>query len=418
VTVTALTIVNGLLDGDPVGVRCVDGRIDAIDEFVTAQDGDAVLDARGGALVPPMVNGHTHAAMTLFRGFGDDMALMEWLETRIWPAEARLTADDVYWGTRLACIEMIRSGTASFADMYWHGPDVARAVADSGLRAWVSTVFLDGGDEARGREQRARVLDELDQIAAAGPLVRASLGPHAVYTVSRPSLAWLGETAAERGAIVQIHCSETEGEVADCIAEHGLRPPELLDALGVLGPSAVLAHGCWFDDGDLDLVADLGATVVTNPVSNMKLAVGRAFPILDAMTRGVPVGLGTDGAASNNGLDLLADVKVLSLLTKHTTGDPSALPAAEALAVARGQRSALLGGHELAVGAPADLVVIDLDEPETAIGDLDAALTYAATGAVVDSTVVAGRVLMEHRVIPGSDDVIAAAREHAVRLRG
>jgi 5-methylthioadenosine/S-adenosylhomocysteine deaminase len=416
--VSALTIVNGVLNGEAVSVRCVDGRIDAVGATVAAQDGDEVLDARGGALVPPTVNAHTHAAMTLFRGFGDDMALMEWLQTRIWPAEARLTADDVYWGTRLACVEMIRSGTASFVDMYWHGPDVARAVAASGLRAWVSTVFLDGCDEDRGREQRARVLDELEQIAEAGPLVEASLGPHAVYTVSRPSLSWLGEVAAERGLMVQIHCSETEGEVADCVAANGLRPPELLDAMGVLGPRTVLAHGCWFDERDLELVADLGATVVTNPVSNMKLAVGRAFPILDAMALGVPVGLGTDGAASNNGLDLLADVKVLSLLTKHTTGDPSALPAAEALAVARGQRSALLGGHELEVGAHADIVVINTDEPETAIGDLDADLAYAATGAVVDSTIVAGRVLMEHREIPGSDDIIATAREHAARVCG
>ena len=150
--------------------------------------GDEVIDGAGLLLRPPMVNGHTHAAMTLFRGFGDDLPLMEWLRTRIWPAEAKLEPDDVYWGTRLACVEMIRSGTTRFFDMYWHGAEVARAVVDSGIRAVVSTVMIDQLDPAKGEAMRPEVLESLDRIADAGPLVTPSLGPHAIYTVSAESL--------------------------------------------------------------------------------------------------------------------------------------------------------------------------------------------------------------------------------------
>ncbi len=411
-----LAIDGGVLGGQAVTMRCADGVIVELGTEVRPAPGDDLLDARGGALVPGLVNGHTHAAMTLLRGFGDDLPLMEWLQTRIWPTEAKLTADDVYWGTRLACLEMVRSGTTSFADMYWHGPAVARAVADSGLRAWAATVYFDGDDAAAGATARPQVLEDLDATAAVGGLVTPSLGPHAVYTVHRSSLEWLAQLADERSLTLHIHLAETEGEVHDCVAAHGMRPLELLDAAGGLGPRTILAHGCWLEADELALVAERGATIVTNPVSNMKLAVGRAFPVLDALAAGVAVGLGTDGASSNNSLDLLADVKVLSLLTKHDTGDPAALPAAEALAIARGQRSPLLGGRPLEVGAPADVLVVRTDEPETAIGDLDADLVYAATGSVVDSTVVAGRVLMEHREVPGAEDVLSHARAAAHRL--
>ena len=172
-----------------------------------------MIDADGLLLSPPMVNGHTHAAMTLFRGFGDDLPLMEWLRTKIWPAEAKLHPDDVYWGTRLACLEMIRSGTTRFFDMYWHGAEAARAVVDSGLRAAVSTVMIDQLDAAKGEAMRGEVLESLDRIAEAGPRVTPSLGPHAIYTVSSESLAWLAEVAAEREIPLQIHLSETEQEV-------------------------------------------------------------------------------------------------------------------------------------------------------------------------------------------------------------
>ena len=226
-----------------------------------------------------MVNGHTHAAMTLFRGFGDDMPLMEWLETRIWPAEAKLEPEDVYWGTRLACVEMIRSGTTKFVDMYWHGARGGRARSvDSGLRAVVSSVIIDQLDPAKGEALRPEVLEVLDRLGEAGPLVQPSLGPHAIYTVSPETLRWAAELAAEREIPLHIHLSETEQEVADCVDAHGKRPAAYLDDLGFLGPRTVLAHGVWLDDSELELIAERGATVVANPAANMKLAVGGVLP--------------------------------------------------------------------------------------------------------------------------------------------
>lgn len=412
-----LHIADAVVDGERTNLRCADGTIAALGPDVAAEPGDERVDAAGMLALPGLVNAHTHAAMTLFRGFGDDLPLMEWLQTRIWPAEGRLTADDVYWGTRLALVEMIRSGTTHLFDMYWFGPDVARACADAGIRATVSTVFFDGLDPERGRAQRPATLDDLDAIAAAGPLIRPSLGPHAVYTVSGESLAWLGEVSAERDVPLQIHLSETRGEVEDCLEANGHRPPAWLDSLGALSHRSVLAHGCWLDPAELELVAERGATVVTCPVSNMKLATGRAFPYEMASALDVPLGLGTDGASSNNSLDLLQDVKVLALLQKHTAEDPAVLPAAEALAIATGQRAEGLGGRALTAGAPADLILLRIDDPELVPSEPDAAVVYAATGAQVDTTVVAGRVLMHGRRIEDVEEVVGQVRARAERLR-
>lgn len=405
-----------VLEGRTVALRAEGGSIAELGEAVERKEGDEHLPGRGGVLLPGLVNGHTHAAMTLFRGFGDDLPLMTWLETRIWPAERRLEPDDVYWGTRLACLEMVRSGTTSFVDMYWHAPEVARAVEDAGVRATVCAPLIDGGRAGGLQSLMEDALTSLDAVEQFGPLVTACLGPHAVYTVSRPSLEWLGATAADRGVGIHIHLSETRQEVDDCVAAHGLRPTELLDRCGLLGPDSVLAHGCWLDRDELDVIAERGATVVTNPVSNMKLAVGRQFPYREAAAAGVAMGLGTDGAASNNSLDLFQDMKVLALAQKFASDDPSTLPASEVLAIATGQRSPRLGGRPLAVGAPADFLVVRADAPEVEPGDLTANLVYAATGAVVDSTVVAGRVLMRQREVAGAEEVLAEARARAARL--
>ena len=411
----ALLVNDARLDGAPVHLRCDDGLIVDLGPDVTAQDGDEVLDAHGMALSPGLVNGHTHAAMTLFRGFGDDLPLMEWLQTRIWPAEGRLEGDDVYWGTRLAAAEMLRSGTLHFFDMYWHAADAARAARDAGIRATISGVLIDAGADVQAL--RADALATIEEVGSMGPLIEPCFGPHAVYTVGTDDLRWVAEQSAELGVPVHIHLSETRTEVEDCVAAHGQRPVPYLDGLGLLGPHALLAHGCWFDAAELALVAERGATVVTNPVSNMKLATGRAFPYDEAAALGVAVGLGTDGAASNNSLDLFQDMKVLALLHKHTAEDPSILPAPDVLAIATGQRSPLLGGSPLAVGERADFLLLDDHSPELGVGDHVPNLVYAATGACVDTAVVAGRVVMRGRVVDDHDEILAECRARAVRLR-
>ena len=317
----------------------------------------------------------------------------------------------------LAAVEMIRSGTLRFWDMYFHVHDVARAVVDSGLRATVSQVILEiPGAPADARPEAAE--EGIARLADAGPLITPCLGPHAIYTVGADALRLVAEVSARHGVPIHIHLAETSGEVEDCVREHGLRPAAYLDAIGLLTPRTVLAHGVHLDDAELALVAERGATLVTCPVSNMKLAVGGAFPYPAARAAGCAIGIGTDGAASNNSLDLLQDVKVLALLQKHTTNDPAALPAADAWAIATGARAPGLGATPLEIGRPADLLLLDLDTPELMLAPFDAALVYSATGSVVDTAVVDGRVLMHHRVIDGEDEVRARAREAAAAVRG
>jgi 5-methylthioadenosine/S-adenosylhomocysteine deaminase len=413
----SLAVQDARLDGVRVGLRVDGDQIAAVGPEVAPEPGDAVLDGAGMALLPGLVNGHTHAAMTLMRGYGDDLPLMKWLQDRIWPTEAKLTADDVYWGTRLACVEMVRTGTVRFWDMYWQPEAIARAVQESGVRAAVALPLVDGLDPDKSDALRADAERSLDTLAGAGARVTPTLGPHAIYTVSEKSLHWIAELSAERGVPVHIHLSETEGEVHDCVAAHGVRPAQYLDRVGLLTPQTLLAHGVWLDDDELALVGERGASVVTNPVSNLKLAVGGVFPYAKARDHGIPVGLGTDGAASNNALDLFQDVKHLALIQKHATRDPAAMPATEAWAVATGQRAPLLGqSGRVAAGEPADFLLVRLDVPELTPGDLTANLVYAASGAVVDTTVVAGRVLMRGGEIANEVEAREGAVASARRL--
>jgi len=411
-------VTDALLAGERVGLRADNGLIAELGPDVGPRPGDDHIDAAGAILVAPLINGHTHAAMTLFRGYGDDLPLMRWLQEKIWPVERRLEPEDVYWGTRLACLEMIRNGTARFWDMYWHPAASARAVQDAGMRATVAAPLIDV--DGRTKEMRAAALQSLDELAAAevaGERVDVSLAPHAIYTVSEDSLRWIAEVAGERDLAVQIHLSETEQEVIDCLAAHGERPARYLDRVGLLTPRTVLSHGVWLDDDELELIASKGPVVVTNPVANLKLAVGAVFRYPRARSAGVQVGLGTDGPGSNNSLDLFSDMKVLALVQKHAAQDAAAIDALETWEIATGRRAPLLGAAPaLEVGQPADLLLLRAGAPELSFGELPAALVYAASGAVVQTTVVAGRVLMRDGEIEGANEVLARALERARRL--
>jgi len=426
-----LAVSGALLEGEAVGLRCEQGRIVALGPEVTPKPGDETIEAEGAPLVAPLVNGHTHAAMTLFRGYGGDLPLMRWLREKIWPVEAKLEAEDVYWGTRLACAEMIRTGTTRFWDMYWHPGATARAVRDAGLRATIGGPLFDveGGTE----EMKATAIANLDELAGHAPQVGAALAPHAIYTVSEALLRWTAETAAERGVAVHIHLSETEDEVRECLERHGLRPAAYLDRLGMLGERTVLAHGVWLDESELELIAERGATVVANPVANMKLAVGGVLPYPAARRAGVRVGLGTDGAGSNDSLDLLSDLKVFALSQRHAARDATAIPAQEAWAIATGARAPLLratapaelhrilppaGGEVDAVreGGAADFLLLRPGSYELGVGELYSDLVYAASGSIVDTTVVGGRVLMRGGVVPGLEEIVARAAERSRRL--
>jgi 5-methylthioadenosine/S-adenosylhomocysteine deaminase len=426
---TALTVTGAVLDGEEVGVRCVDGTIAALGPGVAPEQGDETIDAAGAPLVAPLLNGHTHAAMTLFRGYGGDLPLMRWLREVIWPIEAKLEAEDVYWGARLACLEMIRTGTARFWDMYWHPGATARAVRDAGLRATIGGPLFDA--DGNTKAMQATALGNLDELAEFGPRIAAALAPHSIYTVSEGLLRWTAEQAGERQLPVHIHLSETEQEVEDCLAEHGVRPAVYLDQLGALNERTILAHGVWLDQEELALIAARGCTVVTNPVANMKLAVGGVFPYPAARQAGVAVGLGTDGPGSNDSLDLFSDLKLFALAQRHASGDPTVVPAEEAWRIATGAEAPFLWAqtnepnvmhvrhaqrslHE--IGAPADFLLLRTKSPELELGDLRSDLVYAASGSIVDTTVVGGRVLMRDGEVPDADEVVARAVERSRRL--
>jgi 5-methylthioadenosine/S-adenosylhomocysteine deaminase len=299
--------------------------------------------------------------------------------------------------------------------MYWHPEAAARAVRDAGLRATVAAPLIDV--DGRTEAMREAALHGLDEVAGMGERIDAGLAPHAIYTVTEPSLRWLAELAAERGITVQIHLSETEQEVADCLAARGERPTHYLDRVGLLTPRTVLAHGVWLEREELELIAARGAVIVSNPVANLKLAVGRIFPYLAARAAGIQVGLGTDGPGSNNSLDLFAEMKVFALLQKHEARDSAAVAAEETWELATGRRAPLLGAaHSLEVGQPADFLLLRAAAPELSFGELAAALVYAASGAVVQTTVVAGQVLMRDGHVEGGEEVLARALERARRL--
>jgi 5-methylthioadenosine/S-adenosylhomocysteine deaminase len=410
-----LAVTGAVLDGETVGLRCEGGRIAALGPKVVAESGDETIEAGGAPLVAALVNGHTHAAMTLFRGSGGDLPLMPWLEEKIWPVEAKLDADDVYWGARLACAEMARTGTTRFWDMYWHPEATARAVADAGLSATIGAPLFDRDSSSEGMRRTA--LESLERLTGLDPRIEPALAPHSIYTVSEGSLRWIAELSAERGLPIQIHLAETEREAIDCVAAHGLRPAAYLDRLGMLSERTVLAHGVWLDRDELELIAARECTVVTNPVANMKLAVGGVFPYPAARAAGVAVGLGSDGAGSNDSLDLLADLKAFALAQKHAAADPTAIATAEAWAVATGAQAPRLGaGKPLSVGGPADFLLLSPGAPELRIGDLTSNLVYAAAGSVVDTAVAGGRVLMRGGELPGVDEILARALERARRL--
>ena len=402
------TFANLELNGKAVDIAVADGRIASI--APAAETGAATRP-----VVPAFYNCHTHLAMNLLRGFADDLELMPWLQEHIWPAEAHLTDEIVYHGTRLAILEMIHSGTVFANDMYWHAPAVARAAEEMGIRCAVSMQTIETGGPGRNDPKNIaanKALEGLPRDASAR--VFATLAPHAIYTVCGDTLKAIADRARAEDTFIHVHVAETLFEVETCRKEHGgLTPVAYLNGLGLLGPKTIMAHCVHLTDDDVKIIADTGAVIVENQQSNMKLVSG-LFPY--RRTEGCRVILGTDGASSNNSLSMFAEMKAAALCAKIESGDPTCAPAAEVFrrATRGGAQAFGLEAGEIREGAAADFIVLDPDAVQLVPGfNCASDLVYAAEPACVDTVVCAGRVLMEGGVVPGEKEIVAEARKAA-----
>ncbi|GAA0650557.1 amidohydrolase [Salarchaeum japonicum] len=371
-------------------------------------EGDETLDAADCLVMPGLVNAHTHAAMTLLRGYADDKPLDAWLQEDIWPAEAELTAADVRAGTELALVEMIRGGVTAFADMYFEEPAVADAVADAGVRARLGHgVVTVGKDDESARADNEESLDfarEYDGYADGR--VKTVYAPHSLTTVDDALLAEFTAEARGAGVPLHFHANETAGEVEPIVESEGERPLAHADDLGMLTEDDFLAHGVHVDGEEIDLLAARGTAVVHCPASNMKLASGMA-PVQRLREAGVTVALGTDGAASNNDLDVFDELRDAAMLGKLAAEDAAAVPAEAAVEMATAGGADALGfdSGRVEAGANADLAVVDFDAPHlTPVHDHVSHLAYAVRGSDVRHTVCDGRVLMEDRDLVTLDE--------------
>ncbi len=395
-----------------------DGRILALLPSHEAREqirAEEVVELPDHALLPGLVNAHTHTPMTLFRGLADDLPLMEWLRKHIWPAEQKwVGADFVAAGSRLAMAEMIRGGTTCFNDMYFFPEVTAEVAREAGLRAVVGMILIDfpsawAGDAADYLQRGLELHDRLK----GDPLVRTIFSPHAPYSVSDEPLRRVRTLAAELELPVHMHVHETAQEVEQGLAEQGKRPLERLDELGLLAPDLIAVHMTQLTDEEIERVARAGVQVVHCPQSNLKLASGFC-PVARLLEGGVNVALGTDGAASNNDLDLLAEMQSAALLAKGVAGDPAVLPAFQALEMATLHGARALGLEaetgSLVPGKWADMIAVDLSRLETRpIYDPVSQIVYAAGREQVTHLWVAGRALMRERALTTLEEAAVAS---------
>ena len=414
-------LIKNVLHQDKLTDVLIEGnRIARIALGISAPAGAEVLDGTDKAIIPGFINTHTHASMTLFRGYGDDLPLMTWLEDYIWPVEAQMTAHDVYVGARLACLEMLRSGTTCFLDMYMHPLETAKAVEEMGLRAHLSYTLFDQGNAERAELDRKRSYEYFDRFKEFSDRITFTLGPHAIYTVSGEQLQFCHQFAVEHNVKIHLHLSETKGEIDECVRQHGLTPVRYLEKLGILSEHLVLAHVVWIDDEEMDLLAKYNVSVVHNPASNLKLASGYAFKYEEMKRRGIRIGIGTDGCSSSNNLDMVVAMKLASFLGKGWRFDSTACKADDIFASATSIGADILGipAGRVEEGALADVCLVDLNTPELVpLNSLTSNLVYATSGSsCVDTVIVDGRILMRNKYVPGQEAIIAEAREVARRL--
>ena len=379
-----------------------------------------MMDCSGKVAVPGFINMHTHAGMALMRGIGEDMVFQDWIQ-KIWSIEEKFDSDFVYWSTKVACLEMIRTGTTTFNDQYWFFPAAHKAASEMGVRHALGYDMMDKGDpkEAeRQKDQCIRLYERARDIWKEGSIYEVAF--HAIYSVSEPMIVWISDFARQHGLNLHIHLCETRKEVEDCKAAHGgLTPVEYLEELGVLGPNLLAAHTLWLTEHDIELLAARGVHCIHNINSNAKIASGYRFLYQEMRDAGINICIGTDGCASSNNLDILEAMKTSALFQKAWRDDPKALPLDELMAMAtvNGAKALKINAGRLVEGALADISIVDTDNTFfLSPGSFLANFIYSAHSDCIDSVICGGRFVMRHREIEGEREILARAREEIKRM--
>ena len=431
----SLIINNGIVitvDGDrrvlnPGAVAINANEIVAVDTpaaIASRYKAAQTIDAAGQVVMPGLINTHTHAAMVMFRGLGNDLALMDWLQKYIFPAEAKTVSPDfVRIGTQLAALEMIQSGTTMFADMYYFEEEVAKVTRAAGLRGVLGqTVIEFPVPDAKTPADAIKRAETFARQFGHDELITPSLAPHSVYTLDAATLRAVSETAKRLNIPIQIHLAETQAELGLSQQRHKMRPVAVLESIGFWAPTTLAAHGVWINDDEIALLKQRGVGVSNNPESNMKLSSGTA-PVLKYRKAGVNVGIGTDGAASNNDLDMFEAMRQAAFQQKLVTMDPTAISAPEAIEMATLGGARALGRNRLgslAAGMLADLIIVDVSKArQQPLFDPVAQIVYTTRGDDVVTTIVNGKVLMRDRKVLtlNAATVIAEARTAADLVR-
>ncbi len=384
---------------------------------------DTVIDAKGKVISPGFINLHTHSPMGLFRGLADDLPLMDWLREHIWPKEAKLTREYVKVGAYLGALEMIKTGTTAFLDMYFYMDAVAEVVLESGIRGYLSYGMIDLGELDKTEKEIKVALKTMKFIEKLNSeRIHFVFGPHAPYTCSIALLKRVRELANEHKKLITIHVAETMTEIGQIAERYGKSPVVLLDDIGFLADDVIIAHGVWLDSWDVHILARHRVSIAHNPASNMKLASG-VMPIERLLNAGVNIGLGTDGSASNNNLDMLEEMKIAALLHKVHNLDPTVADAKTIfkMATQNGAKALHLNAGVIKEGALADLVIIDFNQPHLRpINNVISHLVYSANGNDVETTIVDGKILMLDREVLTLDEekILEKAEEVVEKLAG
>lgn len=390
--------------------------------FCDSQDcGDDVnvVECEGKTAVPGFVNMHTHAGMAMMRGVGEDIAFHEWLD-RIWKVESMIDEEYVYHATKVACLEMIKTGTTTFNDHYWHMPMAHKAAMEMGLRPVLAYVICDRNDPEESERQKKQCLEMYEESLAWNDHSMFAVAIHAIYSVREEMIVWASRFAREHGLKVHIHVSETRKEIEDCMAQHdGMSPVEYLDSLGVLGPDVIAAHTLWLSENDIRILGERGVTCVHNVNSNLKLASGYRFLYNELRDAGANICLGTDGCASSNNLDMLETMKTSAMIQKAWRDDPSAMPLNELMDMATSNAGKALGLKigKIEEGYLADILIVDTQNYNfLSPGTFEANLVYSAHSDCIESVICNGRFVMKDRVVPGEKEILAEARKVMFKL--